>query len=251
MEDAQDLIDRLAALRLDPRGIQTREDRRQFILKLVSQQLLGPADLPGPRLAHFLDGDVFALLDRQAQLPLLDLGQELACPQGGFLVRGWGITLQIVPAHELAPGRDLVKAVGGGLGGIGAFSPVLDRASRHPQDARQLDVVLRHSGLGRPGRDCHALEHGAFGAAQVAAPLDALGEVGDVAGEQLASDVGRDGVHAPRGLSKPPEVGGLPYERNLACAFQASAPSTESQAAESSKAVCIEEITPWSLPSTR
>jgi hypothetical protein len=43
----------------------------------------------------------------------------------------------------------------------------------------------------------------------------------------------------------------LPYDRKLACAFHASAPSTESQAAESPRAPCIEEINPWSLPSTR
>ena len=43
----------------------------------------------------------------------------------------------------------------------------------------------------------------------------------------------------------------LPHDRNVRCAFQASAPSTESQAVERPRPMRIEDINPWSLPGTR
>ena len=43
----------------------------------------------------------------------------------------------------------------------------------------------------------------------------------------------------------------LPHDRNVRCAFQASAPSTESHAVERPRSMRIEDINPWSLPGTR
>ena len=43
----------------------------------------------------------------------------------------------------------------------------------------------------------------------------------------------------------------LPHDRNVRCAFQASAPSTESHAVERPRPMRIEDINPWSLPGTR
>jgi hypothetical protein len=43
----------------------------------------------------------------------------------------------------------------------------------------------------------------------------------------------------------------LTHDRNVRCAFQASAPSTESQAVERPRPMRIEDINPWSLPGTR
>ena len=43
----------------------------------------------------------------------------------------------------------------------------------------------------------------------------------------------------------------LPHDRSVRCAFQASAPSTESQAVERPRPMRIEDINPWSLPGTR
>jgi hypothetical protein len=43
----------------------------------------------------------------------------------------------------------------------------------------------------------------------------------------------------------------LPYDRTARCAFQASVPSTGSQAAEMPRPMRIEDINPWSLPATR
>ena len=40
----------------------------------------------------------------------------------------------------------------------------------------------------------------------------------------------------------------LPYDRTARCAFQASAPSTGSQAAEMPRPMRLEDINPWRLP---
>jgi hypothetical protein len=46
-------------------------------------------------LAHLLNAHVVALLDRQAQFPLLYFGQQLAGAQSGFFVGGRGVAFQI------------------------------------------------------------------------------------------------------------------------------------------------------------
>jgi len=52
VQHRQHLINRSPTLLLNRRGIQTREDGRQLVLKLVAQQFLRPPHQTGPRLAH-------------------------------------------------------------------------------------------------------------------------------------------------------------------------------------------------------
>jgi hypothetical protein len=85
---------------------------------------------------------ILALLDCQTKLPLLDLSQELAGAQDGFLISGNRIALQIVPVHELAPSGHLVKAIGSWGRGIRSLAPVLQRASGDSKDAPNLKKLL-------------------------------------------------------------------------------------------------------------